>query len=105
MDSTLKPHQPIESKGVISIKKKKNNKKKKNPILDSSNQDSIQDSSSHKAGGFNVSNKYRNPRKGLGGSTSANQNDAVGALALPTGMAIAAVLSQVFLHSLLCLYV
>ncbi|KAK1361677.1 Nuclear transcription factor Y subunit B-3-like [Heracleum sosnowskyi] len=92
MDSSPKPHQPLQSNTVISIKKKKNNKKKKNPIVESSDQDSIQDSWGHKGGGFNVSSKYRNPRKG---SSSVNQNDVVGALALPTGMAIAAVLSQV----------
>lgn len=74
---------------IISIKKRKNHKKKKHPILESSRQDSC---STHKGGGFNVSNNYRNFRKGC---ASVNRNDVVGALALPTGMAIAAVLSQV----------
>lgn len=103
MDSSPKP---LQFNSVISMKKKKNNKKKKNPILESSSQDSIQDYCSTKVGGFNVSNRYRNPKKGLGGSTSANQNDVVGSLALPTGMAIAAVLSQVFFFTFfLFLYV
>lgn len=88
-------------------KKKAKNKKKKNPIIDVSDQQSSSSSTccyttSHR-GGFQVSGKNRNPRRAVIGSFRQKESDVVEALALPLGMSIAAVLSQVFCFHVLFL--
>ncbi|KAK1391947.1 Nuclear transcription factor Y subunit B-3-like [Heracleum sosnowskyi] len=119
MDSSSQPHQSISpnastptSNGVDLIKKngKKKITKQKHAVhsessdhqnlllqdgssLSSTSSSTYTTSSHHKGGGgFNVCNRIRNLKRS---SLLTSHNDVVGALALPTGMAIAAVLSRV----------